>query len=124
MMLVTVPGARPFALTTYDEPANVTHIDLVRGQVRQRRNDVLVRPLPVKRHRSRRVASLRVTMRGATLEVRDPLLRKVGQLPTDALGVLAVVNKSPALAGLSEGGRYWARTSDPQLVELVLSQLS
>jgi hypothetical protein len=22
------------------------------------------------------------------------------------------------------GGRYWARTSDPQLVELVLSQLS
>ena len=24
----------------------------------------------------------------------------------------------------SESGRYWARTSDPQLVELVLSQLS
>jgi len=24
----------------------------------------------------------------------------------------------------SENGRYWARTSDPQLVELVLSQLS
>ncbi len=24
----------------------------------------------------------------------------------------------------SGGGRYWARTSDPQLVELVLSQLS
>ncbi len=24
----------------------------------------------------------------------------------------------------SEDGRYWARTSDPQLVELVLSQLS
>ena len=23
-----------------------------------------------------------------------------------------------------EDGRYWARTSDPQLVELVLSQLS
>ena len=36
----------------------------------------------------------------------------------------ALVNESPALAGLSEGGRYWARTSDPQLVELVLSQLS
>jgi hypothetical protein len=33
-----------------------------------------------------------------------------------------------ALEGLnhaaSESGRYWARTSDPQLVELVLSQLS
>ena len=28
------------------------------------------------------------------------------------------------LAGLSADGRYWARTSDPQLVELVLSQLS
>jgi hypothetical protein len=25
---------------------------------------------------------------------------------------------------LTEDGRYWARTSDPQLVELVLSQLS
>ena len=25
---------------------------------------------------------------------------------------------------VSENGRYWARTSDPQLVELVLSQLS
>ena len=24
----------------------------------------------------------------------------------------------------AEDGRYWARTSDPQLVELVLSQLS
>jgi hypothetical protein len=28
------------------------------------------------------------------------------------------------LAGVSRDGRYWARTSDPQLVELVLSQLS
>ena len=33
-------------------------------------------------------------------------------------------NKTPAFAGVSRGGRYWARTSDPQLVELVLSQLS
>ena len=33
-------------------------------------------------------------------------------------------DESPALAGLLRGGRYWARTSDPQLVELVLSQLS
>ena len=33
-------------------------------------------------------------------------------------------HKTPALAGVSRGGRYWARTSDPQLVELVLSQLS
>ena len=32
--------------------------------------------------------------------------------------------KNPALAGLSEGGRYLARTSDPHVVELVLSQLS
>ena len=33
-------------------------------------------------------------------------------------------DETPALAGVSLGGRYWARTSDPQLVELVLSQLS
>ncbi len=33
--------------------------------------------------------------------------------------------EGPAKAGpSSESGRYWARTSDPQLVELVLSQLS
>jgi hypothetical protein len=32
--------------------------------------------------------------------------------------------ETPALAGVSVSGRYWARTSDPQLVELVLSQLS
>ena len=32
--------------------------------------------------------------------------------------------KTPAPAGVSVDGRYWARTSDPQLVELVLSQLS
>jgi hypothetical protein len=31
--------------------------------------------------------------------------------------------KSP-VSGAFRGGRYWARTSDPQLVELVLSQLS
>jgi hypothetical protein len=31
--------------------------------------------------------------------------------------------KRPALQAFSYG-RYWARTSDPQLVELVLSQLS
>ena len=31
--------------------------------------------------------------------------------------------KSP-VSGASSDGRYWARTSDPQLVELVLSQLS
>ena len=31
--------------------------------------------------------------------------------------------KASSHAGL-RGGRYWARTSDPQLVELVLSQLS
>ena len=31
---------------------------------------------------------------------------------------------SPAVMQGSGDGRYWARTSDPQLVELVLSQLS
>ena len=33
-------------------------------------------------------------------------------------------NESPRFAGAFLSGRYWARTSDPQLVELVLSQLS
>ena len=33
-------------------------------------------------------------------------------------------HETPAFAGVPRGGRYWARTSDPQLVELVLSQLS
>jgi hypothetical protein len=32
--------------------------------------------------------------------------------------------ESPAGAGLSRGGRYWARTSDLRLVEAALSQLS
>src|SRR6478735_2153431 len=30
--------------------------------------------------------------------------------------------KTPVFAGVFGDGRYWARTSDPQLVELVLSQ--
>ena len=35
------------------------------------------------------------------------------------------VKKKPAVSsGAFVSGRYWARTSDPQLVELVLSQLS
>ncbi len=33
------------------------------------------------------------------------------------------MEKAP-LCRAFRGGRYWARTSDPQLVELVLSQLS
>jgi hypothetical protein len=33
-------------------------------------------------------------------------------------------NPSPRVPRVSRNGRYWARTSDPQLVELVLSQLS
>ena len=32
--------------------------------------------------------------------------------------------KNPPFPAGSPSGRYWARTSDPQLVELVLSQLS
>ena len=33
-------------------------------------------------------------------------------------------NKKSPVSGAFLHGRYWARTSDPQLVELVLSQLS
>jgi hypothetical protein len=32
--------------------------------------------------------------------------------------------QNPRASGGFVNGRYWARTSDPQLVELVLSQLS
>jgi hypothetical protein len=32
--------------------------------------------------------------------------------------------QKPRRSGAFVSGRYWARTSDPQLVELVLSQLS
>jgi hypothetical protein len=35
--------------------------------------------------------------------------------------VMASAKREPDFIG---NGRYWARTSDPQLVELVLSQLS
>jgi hypothetical protein len=36
----------------------------------------------------------------------------------------AQIDENPRASGGFRGGRYWARTSDPQLVELVLSQLS
>jgi hypothetical protein len=41
----------------------------------------------------------------------------------NATGVAVLDNDLRRFAGLFYG-RYWARTSDPQLVELVLSQLS
>jgi hypothetical protein len=44
--------------------------------------------------------------------------------PRDQLPIGSPKHETPALAGVSVDGRYWARTSDPQLVELVLSQLS
>jgi hypothetical protein len=46
------------------------------------------------------------------------------------MGILANVpdslggHEKPAVYSGFLSGRYWARTSDPQLVELVLSQLS
>ncbi len=42
----------------------------------------------------------------------------------DFLGPLAVAQRKSPVSGAFVSGRYWARTSDPQLVELVLSQLS
>ena len=43
---------------------------------------------------------------------------------TDALTGRPLQRKNPPFPAGSSYGRYWARTSDPQLVELVLSQLS
>ena len=42
----------------------------------------------------------------------------------DERGEAVARRRKPCRSRLSLGGRYWARTSDPQLVELVLSQLS
>ena len=44
-------------------------------------------------------------------------------LATNRPPVDGLSNKKALMQGFSDG-RYWARTSDPQLVELVLSQLS
>jgi hypothetical protein len=42
----------------------------------------------------------------------------------EPLHVCIPENENPWASRGFRGGRYWARTSDPQLVELVLSQLS
>jgi hypothetical protein len=42
----------------------------------------------------------------------------------EAIGLSEQATPSSPAAGRPPNGRYWARTSDPQLVELVLSQLS
>ena len=44
-------------------------------------------------------------------------------LATALPGIVGWRNKKALMQGFFDG-RYWARTSDPQLVELVLSQLS
>src|SRR5204862_6660093 len=53
--------------------------------------------------------------------------RRVSGRPSDCCHTARLVahlgTKLRRYAGISNG-RYWARTSDPQLVELVLSQLS
>jgi hypothetical protein len=54
---------------------------------------------------------------------------ETGRIEATAPGALPVSSgpekqENPALAGLPWSGRYWARTSDLQLVELALSQLS
>jgi hypothetical protein len=62
--------------------------------------------------------------------VRSPRPRKTElpfcchELKTGACSHLVGFNEKAPFPGLFRGGRYWARTSDPQLVELVLSQLS
>jgi hypothetical protein len=61
--------------------------------------------------------------RGVTRPGSKPAKNQPNRIP-GLLEARRRAKKSPVLAGLSFGGRYWARTSDPQLVELVLSQLS
>lgn len=50
------------------------------------------------------------------------------RMGTNAVDETVVVGvegqKKVRVSGTIRDGRYWARTSDPQLVELVLSQLS
>ena len=76
--LVTVPGASLLCAHHVDEPANVTQVDLACGQMPERRDDVLLHPLPVQADRSHRAALLRVTVCDAALEMLHPLLREVG----------------------------------------------
>jgi hypothetical protein len=66
---------------------------------------------------------------GSASGYREPLTH---QRPCSVARSVAKVKATPWAAGLVDkrgsepfyDGRYWARTSDPQLVELVLSQLS
>jgi hypothetical protein len=61
----------------------------------------------------------------AAIPLSDALSRrgKSRESCHDQSSVRSYDNTKPRLAGIFYG-RYWARTSDPQLVELVLSQLS
>jgi hypothetical protein len=57
-------------------------------------------------------------------QLREQLLRG-GSVVASRHPAVLQNDEGPANADPStEDGRYWARTSDPQLVELVLSQLS
>ncbi len=64
-------------------------------------------------HPEATVAAADKHARGSQTRGSDESRRKV---------VMASAQPKPDFPALS--GRYWARTSDPQLVELVLSQLS
>ena len=69
------------------------------------------------------LADLRPPHSGEVVQ-RDSAVPEVGaNTGTPASTTLSSETK-PRLSGAFGGGRYWARTSDPQLVELVLSQLS
>jgi hypothetical protein len=65
------------------------------------------------------VATRRSPSDGRILSSRAQNRPRTGQSP-----FLAPATRKPPICGGFLGGRYWARTSDPQLVELVLSQLS
>ena len=68
--------------------------------------------------RWRRTASSDQSPRTSRLNVRPR------RLDRRASGILAIGNCESKFRSADKYGRYWARTSDPQLVELVLSQLS
>ena len=66
-------------------------------------------------------------VRSCAVETPQPTRRAAPSFPLGCCHTIATLvgsdNDDCPFAGLFYG-RYWARTSDPQLVELVLSQLS
>src|SRR5581483_7111601 len=96
------------------------------GSQEQALTPLLVRDVVVRRRVGERdpdLASPRLEPIGDVLQEDHRPLRSTG-LPGRRPSTNQGPRRGPWFESDNFGGRYWARTSDPQLVELVLSQLS